>query len=110
MSFTAESPVTGEMGERGNQWPRHLGWGERRVITAKRDTSVSQLIAEMLKKEMRDEDTYEAAMREHFAIVKPMKRRRPGERLRTRGAPTPDPHQRAVREPGGRGPSRHGDR
>ena len=35
------SPPSGKTGERGNQWPRHLGWGERRVITAKRNTSAS---------------------------------------------------------------------
>src|SRR5918995_5101566 len=35
------SPRSGKTGERGNQWPRHLGWGERRVITAKRNTSAS---------------------------------------------------------------------
>ena len=55
-----------------------------RVEAAKRDTSVSQLVAELLKEKMTAEDAYEAAMREMFAVVKPMKRRKPGERFPTR--------------------------
>ena len=55
-----------------------------RIEAARRDTSVSQLISGLLADRMREEDSYEAAMRAHFAIVKPMKRRDPGERYPTR--------------------------
>ncbi len=55
-----------------------------RVEAAKRDTSVSELVGQMLKDRMKEDDSYEAAMREHFAIVKPMNRRKPGEPLPTR--------------------------
>lgn len=52
-----------------------------RVQAAERDTSVSQLVGEMLKEKMRDDDAYEAAMREMFAIVKPVKFEKPGGRF-----------------------------
>ena len=55
-----------------------------RIEAAKRDTSVSQLLGDVLKEKMKAEDAYEAAMREMFAILKPMKRRKPGQRLPTR--------------------------
>jgi hypothetical protein len=55
-----------------------------RIKAAERDTSVSQLVGEMLKEKMRDDDGYEAAMREHFAMVKPIALRKPGERFPTR--------------------------
>ena len=55
-----------------------------RVRAAERDTSMARLVGDMLKDQMKDEDSYEAAMRAHFAIVKPMKRRNPGERFPTR--------------------------
>jgi len=55
-----------------------------RIEAAKRDTSVSQLVGDMLEEKMKAGDGYEAAMREMFAVVKPMKRRKPGEKLPTR--------------------------
>ena len=44
-----------------------------RIKAAEKDTSVSQLVGDMLKEEMQREGAYAAAMREMFAIVKPVK-------------------------------------
>jgi hypothetical protein len=55
-----------------------------RIKAAERDTSVAQLVGEMLTEEMQREGAYAAAMRDMLAIVKPMKRRNPGERFPTR--------------------------
>lgn len=55
-----------------------------RIQAAERDMSVSRLVSDMLEAKMRDDDGYEAAMREHFAIVKPVKFDKPGGRFPTR--------------------------
>lgn len=55
-----------------------------RVKAAEKDTSVSQLVGDMLKEEMQREGAYAAAMREMFAIVKPVKFEKPGGRFPTR--------------------------
>ena len=55
-----------------------------RVKAAERDTSVSQLVGDMLKEDMQREDAYAAAMREMIAIVKPVKFEKPGGRFPAR--------------------------
>ena len=55
-----------------------------RIKAAEKDTSVSQLVGDMLKEEMQREGAYAAAMREMFAIVKPVKFEKPGGRFPTR--------------------------
>jgi hypothetical protein len=55
----------------------------RETATA-RGTSVSQLVGDLLKEKMKAEDAYEAAMREHFAMVEPVKFKKPGGRFPTR--------------------------
>ena len=55
-----------------------------RIKAAERDSSVSQLVGEMLKEKMKDDDAYDAAMRDHFAMVKPVKFEKPGGRFPTR--------------------------
>jgi hypothetical protein len=52
-----------------------------RVKAAERDTSVSQLLGDMLKDRMNEEDGYEAAKRAHFAMVRPVKFEKPGGRF-----------------------------
>jgi len=42
-----------------------------RVKAAEEDTSVAQLVGAMLRERMRKEDGYAAAMREHFALLRP---------------------------------------
>lgn len=59
-----------------------------RVRAAERDTSVSQLVAEMIERERKSVDrtstaSYQEAMRD-FLAIKPRRLRRPGERLPTR--------------------------
>jgi hypothetical protein len=80
MSDTAKKParrnVTITLDEDVARWAR--------IKAAERDTSVAQLVGEMLKEEMQREGAYAAAMREHFAIITPVKRRKPGERFPTR--------------------------
>lgn len=55
-----------------------------RIKAAEQDTSVSQLVGDLLKKELQREGDYAAAMREMFAIVKPVKFEKPGGRFPTR--------------------------
>ena len=55
-----------------------------RIKAAERDTSLAQLVGEMLKNEMRRESAYEIAMRDHFALIKPVKFEKPGGRFPTR--------------------------
>ncbi len=55
-----------------------------RIKAAEKDTSVSQLVGDMLKEEMQREGAYAAAMREMFASVKPVKFEKPGGRFPTR--------------------------
>ena len=55
-----------------------------RVKAAEKDTSVSRLLGEMLKAEMRDDNAYDKAMRDHFAMIKPVKFVKPGGRFPTR--------------------------
>ena len=52
-----------------------------RIKAAENDTSVSQLVGDMLAEKMRDEGAYAAAMREMFASVKPVKFEKPGGRF-----------------------------
>lgn len=52
-----------------------------RVKAAELDTSVAQLVGDMLRRRMLEEDAYDASMKEHFA-QKPV-------RLRARGAAYP---------------------
>jgi len=52
-----------------------------RVKAAERDTSVSQLVGDMIKEKMQRDEAYDAAMREHFAMVKPVKFEKPGGRF-----------------------------
>ncbi len=40
-----------------------------RVWAARRNTSVSRLVGEMLKERMREEEGYEAAMRDFFSVA-----------------------------------------
>jgi hypothetical protein len=39
-----------------------------RIEAARRDTSVSRLVGEMLREQMRSEDAYEVARRQFFAV------------------------------------------
>jgi hypothetical protein len=55
-----------------------------RIKAAEADTSVARLVGDMLKERMRRESTYEAAMREHFALTKPRPRSWVGGRRPTR--------------------------
>lgn len=55
-----------------------------RVKAAERDTSVSQLVGDMLKEKMQDDAAYESAMRTMFEIVKPVKFEKAGGRFPTR--------------------------
>jgi hypothetical protein len=55
-----------------------------RIKAAEKDTSVSQLVGDMLKEEMQNEGAYQAAMRDHFAMIKPVKFEKPGGRFPTR--------------------------
>ncbi len=48
-----------------------------RVRAAERDTSVAQMVGEMLRLQMLEEDAYEVAMRQHFAQT-PKRLRRSG--------------------------------
>jgi hypothetical protein len=52
-----------------------------RIEAAKRDTSVSQLVAGMLQEKMRDDDAYDAAMKRMFAMIRPVKFEEPGGRF-----------------------------
>ena len=52
-----------------------------RIKAAAQDTSVSQLVGDMLEEEMRREGSYDAAMRDHFAMVTPVKFEKPGGRF-----------------------------
>ncbi len=45
-----------------------------RIKAAEADTSVARLIGDMLKERMRRDMDYEAAMREHFALLRPQPR------------------------------------
>ena len=55
-----------------------------RIEAAKRRTSVSRMVGEMLTEKMRNEQTYEKAMR-RFMSLKPQKlRRSPADKLPTR--------------------------
>lgn len=42
-----------------------------RVKAAEGDTSVAQLVGDMLREQMREDAGYAAAMREHFALLRP---------------------------------------
>jgi hypothetical protein len=55
-----------------------------RIKAAEQDTSVSQLVGDMLGEKMRNEGAYQAAMRDHFAMIKPVKFEKPGGRFPTR--------------------------
>jgi hypothetical protein len=55
-----------------------------RIKAAERDTSVSQLVGDMLKEKMQDDAAYDSAMRTMFEIVKPVKFEKPGGRFPTR--------------------------
>ncbi|HYU40698.1 MAG TPA: DUF6364 family protein [Vicinamibacteria bacterium] len=52
-----------------------------RIRAAERDTSVSRLVGELLREKMREDQGYEAAMREYLA--------RPARKLRKTGAKYP---------------------
>lgn len=54
-----------------------------RVEAAKRNTSVSRLVGEMLQQKMKQEDAYEAAHR-RWKAAKPVRLTEPGERYPTR--------------------------
>lgn len=54
-----------------------------RVEAARRDTSVSKLLGEILKDQMHEDTEYEAAMR-HYLDQAPGVHRRPGQRYPTR--------------------------
>jgi len=55
-----------------------------RIKAAEKDTSVSQLVGDMLAEKMRNEGAYQTAMRDHFAMIKPVKFEKPGGRFPTR--------------------------
>ena len=55
-----------------------------RIKAAEQDTSVSQLVGDMLDEKMRNEAAYQTAMRDHFALIKPVKFEKPGGRFPTR--------------------------
>jgi len=55
-----------------------------RIKAAEKYTSVSQLVGDMLAEEMRNEGAYQTAMRDHFAMIKPVKFEKPGGRFPTR--------------------------
>ena len=55
-----------------------------RIKAAEHDTSVSQLVGDMLEAEMHREGAYQTAMRDHFAMIKPVKFEKPGGRFPTR--------------------------
>lgn len=77
MSETARKPrrrnVTITLEEDVARWAR--------IKAAEKDTSVSQLVGDMLKVEMQRSASYEAAMRDHFAMVTPVKFEKPGGRF-----------------------------
>lgn len=54
-----------------------------RLEAARRDTSVSRLVGEMLAERMRSEETYESARRAFFSVA-PRRLRAPGEALAAR--------------------------
>jgi len=61
--------VTITLEEQVAQWAR--------IEAAKRETSVSRLVGEMLRDHMRAAETYEAARRQFFAVKpRPLRRRR----------------------------------
>ena len=55
-----------------------------RIKAAAQDTSVSKLVGDMLEADMRREGAYQNAMRDHFAMIKPIKFEKPGGRFPTR--------------------------
>jgi hypothetical protein len=55
-----------------------------RIKAAAQDTSVSQLVGDMLEADMHRESAYQSAMRDHFAMIKPVKFEKPGGRFPTR--------------------------
>ena len=55
-----------------------------RIKAAEQDTSVSQLVGDMLKAKMQDDEAYNNAMRDHFVMIKPVKFEKPGGRFPTR--------------------------
>jgi len=55
-----------------------------RVKAAEADMSVARLVGDLLRERMRQEERHEAAMREHFALVRPIARSWPGGRRPTR--------------------------
>jgi len=55
-----------------------------RTEAAKRETSVSRFVGEMLREHMRSEDAYEAARRQFFAVEPRPLRKAAGSRLPTR--------------------------
>lgn len=67
--------VTVTLDEETHRWAR--------VEAARRDTSVSKLIGEMLRERMAREESYEAAMERYFA-QEPGIHRRPGQPYPTR--------------------------
>ena len=52
-----------------------------RIKAAKEDSSVSQIVGEMLKREMQRDDDYEAAMKRMFEMIKPVKFEKRGGRF-----------------------------
>lgn len=67
-----------------------------RIEAAKRDTSVSRLVGEMLAEKMRAEEAYEAAQ-ERFFAVRPQRLKLPGESYPKRE----DLYERSPRRPRG---------
>lgn len=55
-----------------------------RVRAAEQDTSVAQLVGDVLKEKMLQDDAYATAMREHFALLKPLAFEKPEGRFPTR--------------------------
>ena len=52
-----------------------------RIKAAKEDSSVSEIVGEMLKREMQRDDEYETAMKKMFAMIEPVKFQKPGGRF-----------------------------
>ena len=77
MSETARKPrrrnVTITLEEDVARWAR--------IKAAEKDTSVSQLVGDMLKAKMEDDYAYANAMRDHFVMITPVKFEKPGGRF-----------------------------
>ena len=64
-----------------------------RVEAAKRRTSLSRMVGEMLAEKMRQEEAYEGAMRQFLGLIPQRLRRSPKEKLPSRNETYEDGHR-----------------